>query len=687
MGHQHVHSGMGSRGALRIGALWYLPATGELVDAQGAPVHLRPQSIQVLAVLARNLGRMVSKDDLIAEVWPDVNVTDDSLVQCITEIRRAVGDRDRSQLRTFPKRGYLLRAGPVPPQGDDRPDELPNDIPEGRLPAGAFAARAQPLLRILPPPGAEPELARRLAGWLETRGLTILEARPGEGVLALAEAADQAFREVRSVFDRVPGLRIAMDMGPPEADPRAARLAAAMTAPGILVTVEVREAAVEPLDGIFADRGEMALPGEPAVRVFALLPAGSEARVRPELGQEAALVPTIAILPPRPARPQVAAGAEAALGDMLADDLIAHLSRSRELNVISRLSTARFANRDSSLAGIREALAADFVLSGRISVAGEQVVLMLELADPRNDAVLWADRLECRAEAMISAPEVVMQVAGQIRKAIVLSSLQELRRHALPDLRSQSLLFAAIGLMHRLTLGDFMTAERVLRILIDRAPDQPTPLAWLARWHVLRLQQGWSDDPEGAARAALDCARRALELDPENTLALTSEGIVLTNLWRRLDEAVLCYDAALEINPNDANARILRGMLYGYQGRGAAARADAERALHLAPLDPHRFFFLALAAGACIAAQDYPRALELSQQSLRMNRSHTSTLRGKIIALTRMERQPEARDAAQELLTLQPGFRVDTWLRTSPAADYPIGQEIAEALRAAGIPN
>jgi adenylate cyclase len=58
--------------------------------------------------LPRNAGRLVSKDDIIAKVWDDVAVTEDSLTQCVTDIRKALGDDDRRVLRTVPRKGYLL---------------------------------------------------------------------------------------------------------------------------------------------------------------------------------------------------------------------------------------------------------------------------------------------------------------------------------------------------------------------------------------------------------------------------------------------------------------------------------------------------------------------------------------------------------------------------------------------------
>ena len=74
---------------------------------------LRSQSADVLAYLARHAGALVSKEALIENVWADTFVTDDSLVQCIGDIRKALNDAERKIIETLPKKGYRLNADSV----------------------------------------------------------------------------------------------------------------------------------------------------------------------------------------------------------------------------------------------------------------------------------------------------------------------------------------------------------------------------------------------------------------------------------------------------------------------------------------------------------------------------------------------------------------------------------------------
>jgi TolB-like protein/DNA-binding winged helix-turn-helix (wHTH) protein len=91
----------------------------ELRDATGARIELRNRSFSVLRHLATNADRVVTKDELLEANWPGVTVTEDSLTQCISEIRRALGDPGRDLLRTVPRRGYMIvRPDPPSSKGD-----------------------------------------------------------------------------------------------------------------------------------------------------------------------------------------------------------------------------------------------------------------------------------------------------------------------------------------------------------------------------------------------------------------------------------------------------------------------------------------------------------------------------------------------------------------------------------------
>ena len=84
----------------------------------GREIKLRPKSFDSLDYLIRNRGRVVTKNELIQAIWPDSFVTDDSLVQCVRDIRRALDDGAQVCIKTVPRRGYIFEAEVVENGGE-----------------------------------------------------------------------------------------------------------------------------------------------------------------------------------------------------------------------------------------------------------------------------------------------------------------------------------------------------------------------------------------------------------------------------------------------------------------------------------------------------------------------------------------------------------------------------------------
>src|SRR5215472_4927871 len=93
----------------------------ERVLRAGEEIKLRPKVYDALKYMLEHAGRLVGKQELMQALWPDSAVTDDSLVQCMIELRRALGDRKQQLLQTVTRRGYIFRAEVV--QDQVQPDD------------------------------------------------------------------------------------------------------------------------------------------------------------------------------------------------------------------------------------------------------------------------------------------------------------------------------------------------------------------------------------------------------------------------------------------------------------------------------------------------------------------------------------------------------------------------------------
>lgn len=190
---------------------------GSLV-LDGNEVALRPKTFAVLRYLVENPGRLVSKDELFAAVWPHVTVTDDVLVQSIGELRRAIGDEDQRLIRTIPRRGYRFEPAVSPIAINDRPvadaaytpESLPLPATESVDAPPPASVAGKPLARIgfvailgLAVVGASALLYGALTEWrhaggspsMERRAINTAHAKPAIAILPLLNQSEDQGRD------------------------------------------------------------------------------------------------------------------------------------------------------------------------------------------------------------------------------------------------------------------------------------------------------------------------------------------------------------------------------------------------------------------------------------------------------------------------------------------------------------
>lgn len=181
----------------------------ELRTADGATLKLRPKTFALLHLFATNANRLLTKQELMTSIWPNVHVGDDSLFQCIREIRGALGDKNRQIVKSVSGRGYLFETevlsdikdgAAVSPVADVPPEKLPDPSTSapGHAPGAHWLKRLQrpvvaAALVICFAIGiafAAPLLVRRLATpEILTIAVSPVEARAPDAA-ALAMAAD-----------------------------------------------------------------------------------------------------------------------------------------------------------------------------------------------------------------------------------------------------------------------------------------------------------------------------------------------------------------------------------------------------------------------------------------------------------------------------------------------------------------
>jgi DNA-binding winged helix-turn-helix (wHTH) protein/tetratricopeptide (TPR) repeat protein len=150
----------------------------ELRGPDGEAIKLRPKTLGLLILLAANAGRVVSKQQLMDAVWPNVHVGEDSLFQCIRELRSALGDDQRQLIKLVSGRGYLFTAEvSIDPATADTQMALPMAVPPAEA---SVTAEAAPSRRPL---GLRRPTAFAVAGLCAIVALAVVTTMVGPRVL------------------------------------------------------------------------------------------------------------------------------------------------------------------------------------------------------------------------------------------------------------------------------------------------------------------------------------------------------------------------------------------------------------------------------------------------------------------------------------------------------------------------
>lgn len=460
----------------------------------------------------------------------------------------------------------------------------------------------------------------------------------------------------------------------------AARVATLGDAGDTVVTAPVRDGIVDGIDGIVDDMGESYLKHWPEpVRTWRVhATSADQPRWRPEKREAPAsdFRPSIAVIPFDARTP---APEHFVIGELIADGVIAQLARSQDLRVIARLSTTAFRGRQATPGEIDARLDATFVLSGGYAVLGDKVLITAELADTRRGEVVWAERLSGDTMDLLQLhSELINQLSGACAHALLNAEVQRSLVLPLPQLDSNALMLGGITLMHRSTPRDLQRSQQLLEAVAERHKRVAAPWAWLAKWDIMQVVQGLSADPANDFRRAISIADRALDLEPNSTLAMAIKGHALCHLGSDVEASHRLLQEATQGNPNDPMAWLYSSVWSSMWGLSQDAVSEAEKALNRSPLDPQRYYFEMMLATSCAADQQWLRAIDLCKSSLLKNRYHLPTIRCLIASQYEAGQMSDAQASYRTLKSLQPDFAVDTYLRAGGAS--PLRQRVANAL-------
>jgi len=467
----------------------------------------------------------------------------------------------------------------------------------------------------------------------------------------------------------------------------AARLEAQAEPGGICLSGDAYRQAKGKVDVDFEDLGEQELKNvaEP-VRVYRVMSAGDTSAGTTPRSATPALPdkPSIAVLPFK----NLSGDTEQEyFADGVAEDIITALSRNRWLMVIARNSSFTYKGQTVDLKQVGTQLGVLYVLDGSIRMGGSRVRIAVQLIDADSGKQIWAERYDRVLEDIFAVQDdvteaIVAAIAPELGKA----EQQRATAKTPENLDAWGLYQRGMWHLYRRTKDDLAESRRLFEAALALDSGLCPACSGLVDAYYYEVVLSLADSTADNRDKALDIARKAVELDPDDAAAHCAMG--KARIMRREHTlAVPDLELAIDLNPSLAWAHYGLGAGAVFSGNADNAVSHLEDAIRLSPRDQHMGSFMVRLAESYMLRQDYALAVEWARKALQQQGFQWSRYAALLAALGYLGERAQAEQMLGECLAQRPDFSISMVRDGHLFTDDVALDHYMEGLRKAGVPE
>jgi len=371
--------------------------------------------------------------------------------------------------------------------------------------------------------------------------------------------------------------------------------------------------------------------------------------------------------------------------DGLTEQIISGLSKVSNLFVIARNSSFAYKGKSVSVKQIALELGVKYILEGSVQRSGDRVRITAQLIDAATDFHMWSESYDRDLSDIFALQdEITMKLMHAMQIKLTFGEQVRLWEEGTNNIQAYDKLMRGTECQFRVNEKDNKLARQYHMEAIKLDKSFSFAYAMLGFTHIFDLVFRWSKSPLQSFEEAEKNAEKALALNDSFDIAHCLLGWIYL-FKRQHEEAIKEGERAIELNPNGAEAHVALAFFLIFSEKTELAHKLFERAFRLNPIPPtHYYDFHAIAYRM---DGQYEKAIELCNKGLSGNPDNLSAQITLTICYSLSNRNKEARQAAQEVLRIDPNFSFEHYANTMPFRRQEALDKYIEGLRKAGLPE
>ncbi len=237
--------------------------------------------------------------------------------------------------------------------------------------------------------------------------------------------------------------------------------------------------------------------------------------------------------------------------DGLSEELLNLLAKIPALRVASRTSAFSFKGKDITIGDVGRELNVGHVLEGSVRKSGTKIRITAQLIDVKHDTHLWSETWDRTLDDVFAIQDEIAQVVvDQLRIELLGATPQVAETSA----EVYGLVLQARHHLRRRSIDGYRTAEGLLHSAIEIDPSYAPAWASLSLVYIASAAIDTARGAREATTLGTDAVKKALELDPNNTLALSTLASIEIASNYDSEAAIQYLERALTISPGNSDA-------------------------------------------------------------------------------------------------------------------------------------